>query len=121
MEVIMANCFAVQDPIFQRAMRLITSIANSQSPLVSTSFDHNYETGDYVRFSIPTDYGMQQIMRNENPFLITVVSPTTFTIDIDTTRFDIFTDVSTSAPQCAQVLPVGEVASKFTSATRNTL
>jgi len=117
----MANCFAKVNPIFQRAMRLIIGITNEQVPTVTTSFSHNYETGDFVRFSIPVAYGIQQIMRNVDPLEITVTSSTTFTIPLDTSRFDPFIDASIASEQCAQVLPVGEISSKLTSATQNVL
>jgi hypothetical protein len=47
---------------------------------------------------------------------ITVVTPTTFTINLDTTNFDHFITAGS-----AQVIPVGEVNSMLTAATQNVL
>lgn len=61
---------------------LITSITKSATaPLVTTATNHNLVTGNVVTFSNlyqTTTTGMQQIANI--PFYVTVVSPTTFTI-----------------------------------------
>ena len=119
----MPRCYAYPTPPFQRAMRLITAITQAANALVTTSFAHNYETGDIVRFNIPVACGMQQI--NQLTGTITVNGATTFLVDIDTTFFDSFS-IPVVAPTdktniCAQVTPVGEVNSKLTSATQNVL
>lgn len=89
---------------------------------MTTSFDHNYETGDIVRLKIPNGWGMTQA--NDQKGTITVMSPTTFTIDIDTTMYDQFVTPPNPSPFVlarAQVVPVGEINSKLTSATQNVL
>lgn len=79
---------AYKNPIFQKAMRIITAITNASQASVTTSFAHNYITGMIVRLNIPLGYGMQQANQLYAP--ITVTSTTTFTIDIDSTDMDPF-------------------------------
>ncbi len=116
------NGYAYRFPTFQPAMRLVVAITNAAAAQVTTSFEHNYETGDIVRLIVPDGYGMVQV--NGLKGTIEVNSPTTFLIDIDTTYFDPFVIPPDPSPQVitvAQVVPIGEVNSKLTQATRNVL
>lgn len=118
----MSFCYANPNPIFQPAMRLITAITNASYATVTTSFAHQYRTGLIVRLDIPVACGMQQA--NTLTGNIVVVSPSVFTINIDTTTFDPFSipvDVSPHVDTCAQVVPVGELNELLTEATRNIL
>ena len=114
--------YAVSDPIYQPAMRVITAITNANPAAVTTSFAHDYLDGLIVRLHIPTGYGMLQA--NELVGTVTVTGATTFTLDIDTTAFDAFTSPVGSPwyiNSYASVIPVGEINSLLTQATRNTL
>lgn len=116
------NGFAYPFPIFQRAMRLVTNITNATTAAVTTSFDHQYETGDIVRLYVPKGWGMFQM--NHKMGTIAVTSPTSFDIDIDSVNFDVFVvppDPSPLIAGVACVVPVGEINSKLTSATQNVL
>lgn len=116
------NGYAYQFPTYQPAMRLVTDITRAVNASVTTSFAHNYETGDIVRLIVPDGWGMFQA--NGKLGTITVTAPTTFTIDIDSTMFDPFVTPPNPSPEVisvAQVVPVGEVNSKLTQATRNVL
>lgn len=75
-------------PIFQRAMRVISNITNAYPAAVTTTTNHQYVTGMYIRLNIPDGFGMQQA--NQLYSKITVTGDTTFTIDIDTTLMDPF-------------------------------
>lgn len=116
--------FAIENPTYQPAMRIIASITRATNALVATSFNHDYITGTIVRIVIPripynsTGLGMQQI--NEQEGTITVTSPTTFTIDINTTTYDAFNDPGTF-DQRAQVVPIGEINEILTASTVNVL
>ena len=113
--------YANPTPIFQPAMRLITAITQANPAVVTTSFDHDYITGTVVRLNIPPACGMQQA--NQLTGAISVISPTTFSIDIDTTQFAPFV-IPTFTPHvnsAAQVIPVGEVNAILTAATQNVL
>lgn len=75
-------------PVFQRAMRVIESITNAYPAVVTTTTNHQYITGMIIRLNIPSGYGMQQV--NQQQGLITVLTDTTYSIDIDTTLMDPF-------------------------------
>lgn len=111
-------CWAIESPVFQPARRLIVAITGTNPAIVTTSFDHDYITGEIVRLFIPLEYGMQQIHNRSG--MITVTGATTFTIDIDSTTYDIFA-VPVVSDQCAQVLPIGEINSMLRAAVKNVL
>lgn len=75
-------------PVFQRAMRVISTITNSNPAIITTSTNHQYITGMICRLNIPKGFGMQQV--NQQQGEIVVLSDTTFSIDIDTTLMDPF-------------------------------
>ena len=79
---------AIEYPVFQPAMRIITAITNAVEAMVTTSFDHQYVNGMQVRLLIPYYYGMVQA--NGKAGTITVINGTQFTIDLDTTLYDPF-------------------------------
>ena len=84
----------------------VSDISRTNPGVVTTTQDHGYDSGLFVRFYFPIKFGMTQV--NGNIYEITVLSPTTFEIDVDTTNFDTFAVISSS--QSPQVIPVGEVA-----------
>ncbi len=118
----MGRCFAYPNPIFQPAMRLIAAITNANPAVVTTTFAHLYLTGLIVRLDLPPAVGMPQA--NGMTGTITVLSPTTFSINIDTTLFTPFAIPAMPGPHediCAQVVPVAEVNSSLVQAVQNIL
>lgn len=118
----MARFNAETDPTFQRAMRLISAITNANPAQVTTTFDHDYGTGDIVRITVPRWFGMTQAHQLEGE--ITVTGTDTFTINIDTTHFDTFAipaPVPWYVNSYPQVTPVGEISENLGGATQNTL
>jgi len=118
----MPRCYAIPNPTFQPAMRLIASITQSLPATVTTTFDHLYVSGTIVRLDIPVADGMQQANQFVGPIVVT--GSTTFTIDLDTTNFEPFAIPVSPGPHediCAQVVPVGELNEQLTAAVRNTL
>lgn len=113
----MANNGAVPRPIFQPAMRAVTNITNAYPCEVTTSFAHDYFTGDIIRIVIPQGWGMQQI--NQQASAIVVTGNDTFEMNIDTTNYDVFEDPNNG--QFAQAIPFAEVNSTVYGATENTL
>lgn len=113
--------YAVEDPIYQPAMRIIDSITNAFPCVVTTSFDHDYITGTIVRLDIAPGYGMAQANQQFGP--ITVTSSTTFSMPIDTTWYDAFAAPVTYplTAQKSQCVPFGEVNEILTAATVNVL
>lgn len=75
-------------PIFQRAMRVISTVTNANPAAITTTTNHQYISGMIVRLNIPRGFGMQQA--NQKYGEITVTGNTTFTIDIDTIGMDAF-------------------------------
>lgn len=118
----MSTCIAIQNPVFKPAMRLIAAITNSNPMLVTTTFAHGYVSGTIVRLDIPPADGMQQADQSTGAILVT--SPTTFTMEIDSTHYDVFA-IPVSPPPfvntCAQVVPIGEINQILTAAVRNVL
>lgn len=116
------QCYAVTNPIFYPAMRIITAITTSNPASVTTSFAHQYMDGLVVRIDVPIACGMQQI--NGITGAIVVTSPTTFNFAVDSTQFTPFAIPVSPPPSvniCAQVVPVGEINETLINATQNTL
>jgi hypothetical protein len=119
------NSYANPNPIYQPAMRIITAISNSNPVSVTTSFAHQYNTGLIVRLDIPLNYGMQTLNQQFGP--LTVTSPTTFTLPIDTSSTMLFAPFAVPANNPghnytdAQVVPIGSISSDIYLATRNIL
>jgi hypothetical protein len=103
-------------------MRLITAITQGLPAQVTTSFAHQYVTGTIVRLDIPPADGMQEL--TGQTATITVNSPTTFLIPIDTTNYTPFA-IPVSPPAttqvCAMVVPIGEDNAILTAAVQNVL
>ena len=114
--------YADPNPEFQPAMRVITGITNANPTSITTSFAHQYQTGLIVRIYIPLHYGMDLLNQQYGP--ITVTSPTTFTMPIDTTGFAPFVTPALNPGHNytgPQVVPIGNVNSSIYLATRNVL
>lgn len=88
--------------------RIITSITNSNPALITTLVPHGYSSGFNVRIFFPSPFGkafgMTQIAGQTG--VITVLSPTTFSITIDSRDYDPFFIGTTL--ETAQVLPIGQ-------------
>ena len=100
---------------FVPSRQQISAITNANPAVVTTTQAHGYLTGLFVRFYFPINFGMMQV--NGNVYQITVLSPTTFAINADSTNFDVF--AITSAVQVPEVIPVGEVTQILTMAVDN--
>ena len=120
----MNQCIALPFPVFQPAMRLITAITNSFPAVITTSFAHQYVSGTIIRLDIPPVDGMQQANQFVGPILVT--SPTTFTMNLDTTNFTPFvipapSDENFHLLTCAQAVPIAENNDILTAAVQNVL
>lgn len=112
----------VLNPYFRPGAFDIAAITNAELPTVTTTTDHNYTNGQWVRLYIPHDFGMEQA--NFRQGIITVTGATTFTITIDTTLFDPFVIPAFDplvTPTPAQCVSIGEIASTLEGAFRNIL
>ncbi|HXB12248.1 MAG TPA: ubiquitin-activating E1 FCCH domain-containing protein [Bacteroidia bacterium] len=133
----MANTgyFAIINPVYTPATRLVISITNgnpatvttgtvttSGGNIVTTASAHGYVTGTIVRINTSSVYGMGQI--NQQTAAIVVTGDTTFTIAIDTTNYDTFSIPSTIPAHTnnfPNVVPIGEINSILTASVQNIL
>ena len=100
---------------FVPSRQQVSAITNANPAVVTTTQNHGYATGLFVRFYFPINFGMMQI--NGNVYEIEVLSPTTFAINADSTNFDVFSISSTV--QVPEVIPVGEVTNILSMAVDN--
>jgi hypothetical protein len=120
----MSTWYGVTTPSFQPAMRVITNITQSNPAIITTGINHLYINDMVVRIdmypqflnkgSAAANNGMIQM--NQQFGTITVLSPTTFAIPIDSTNFDAF--VLAPIPT-AQAVPIAEANSILTAAVQN--
>lgn len=124
----MAYYGAIENPVYAPAVRNILSITQASQAVITTTFDglvagdHGYVSGTIVRIIVPENFGMQQINKLSGP--ITVLSPSTFSIPINTLSFDAFSippfnPGKNGTP--AQVVPFGELNRQLTASFRNIL
>jgi len=95
-------------------MRIITAITNANPCVITTSLPHQYENGLIVRVNITPKHGMFQI--NQQTGIVTKLSDTTFSLNIDSSAYDPFTIPSLLNYTCSQITPVGEIT-VFTDAS----
>lgn len=104
-----------QTPKYNPSKKLIASITRATDALVTTTTEHEFNTGLVVRLYVPEACGMFQIDRMVAQ--ITVVDSYSFNIGIDTTQFDAFfippfLPTAGGVPEhynvLAEVLPIGE-------------
>lgn len=100
---------------FVPSRQQVSAITRANPGVVTTTQNHGYATGLFVRFYFPINFGMMQV--NGNVYQITVLTPTTFAIDADTTNFDTF--AITSTVQVPEVIPVGEASNTLAMAADN--
>lgn len=112
--------FALENPTYGPAMRLISNITNGNPASVTTTFNHGYITGMIVRLNVPRNFGMYEVNQLYAP--ITVTGNTTFTIELDTTRMSSYNaPVQMYERHTSYVTPIGEVNAILTAATKNLL
>lgn len=109
--------------VYKPAVRDISAITQTDPVVVTTTFAHSYLSGLILRLYIPTPYGMQQLNRQKG--VITVTSPTTFTMPFNGTIVDPFV-IPTEPPNfpegnVAQSVPIGEEADMLTQSFVNIL
>lgn len=93
----------------------ISSITNANPAVVTTTQNHGYQAGLYIRLVYPVTFGMEQLI--DQVFLATILSPDSFSIPIDTTTFEPYN--SATSFQVGQVIPVGEISSTLANAEKN--
>lgn len=101
--------------VFVPMIALISNISNANPAVVTTTANNNYLPGLYVRITIPYTGCMDQLAGTIWP--ITILSPTTFSIPVNTTNYIPFVDLS--PVQQAQVVPVSEYTGTLVNAVDN--
>jgi hypothetical protein len=107
----------VTTPTWKPLQKAVTSITVANPGVATTSTAHGYSDGLIVRFEFFDNYGMFQVLGNQ--YTITVLTPTTFSLNASTLGFDPF--VISSTTQTPQVVPVGEIATTLQNLEQNTL
>lgn len=108
--------------IFQPSVKVISAITNANPAAITTTDTHSYMDGMIVRIIVPQACGMRQMDNKSGT--ITCTGTNTFTINIDSTRFDVFSVPvlpDHNIDTVSLVIPIGEVASTTLGATHNTL
>ena len=99
----------------------IFHITSSNPAVVLTTQPHGYNSTLSVRIFFPPtqNFGMSEVMNKL--FQITVLTPSSFSIPVDTTPFDPFVVVvaPNGTQQVPQVIPVSEIGQTFSQATMN--
>lgn len=105
---------------FAPAFYYVSNITSANPAVVTTTTNHNFQTGMVARLRIPFSYGMQQI--NNRIFSVTVLSATTISlqytqapnaINVDSTSFDPY--VNAGEKNTPQIIAVGSGATPVTN------
>jgi len=114
--------YSFVNPVYKPAMRVIAGITNAPMATVTTTVNHGYLIGTIVRLDIAPTGGMLQA-NQQTGTILSVPTPTTFTLNLNTTSFDAFTVPSVFPPPYndSQVVPIGEDNSILTAAVVNAL
>ena len=95
----------------------IASITQANPCVITTTQNHGYMAGLFVRLIFPGDtlnWGMQPLHNQDFP--ITITGAATFSIPVNSTGFNAF---NTQANQFAQAVPTGENALTLVNAVHN--
>lgn len=105
--------------IFTPGRRIVANITAADPAVVTTLVDHGYSTGDIVRLSVPAGCGMTSM--NSREARITVLTASTFSLNIDSTAFGAFAfPLPAAVPFTpAVVTPVGEITASLLNPLRD--
>lgn len=110
--------FYETNPTYAPIMMPVTGISKANPAVITTFAASGYLNGAIVRINVPLGFGMRQM--DQLTGTVTVITPTTFSVDIDASLFDPFV-TPTPRYQQSSVVNVGEVSTKLDSAVRNIL
>lgn len=97
------NIFNYQPRVFD-----IAAIVLGTTTLVTTTVNHNYVVGQYVRLLIPSTYGSVQL--NEQPgFVTSIPAANEVVIDINSTNANAFIPSPSYGPTPPQIVAIGDV------------
>lgn len=101
---------------FYPLANIISAISNANPVVVTTLNPHGYKSGNIVR--IVTTYNGTMPEINGQSGLAVVLSPTTFSLPINSTSYGAFT-YFTQWSKVAQVIPIAEVNATLQNAEVN--
>ncbi len=84
----------------------LSNVSKANPATVTTTENHSYVVSQEVQFFIPQQWGMRQL-NTLTGYVLSVPTPTTFTVNIDTTFFDAFV---TPTPPMYVVIDPAQVA-----------
>lgn len=108
--------------LFYPSNRVIANITQAANGVVTTLVDHGYASGQRLRMKVPATNGMVELDNRE--VTITVLSASTFSIDVNTIGMTAFRFPLPAIAPCtpAEVVPVGtspSLVTNLTGATQN--
>jgi len=101
---------------FYPLANIISTISNANPVVVTTLNAHGYQSGNIIR--IVTTYNGTMPEIDGKYGLATVLSPTTFSLPIDSTNFGAFT-YYTQWVKVAQAIPISELNNTLTNSEQN--
>jgi hypothetical protein len=89
--------------VFYPAVAYINAITQAQNAVVTFTANHDYTVGENIGFRVTKPFGMFEI--NQMIGLVLAITPTTVTVNIDTSNFTPFSYASintagTTPPTC---------------------
>lgn len=114
----------IANPLMIPAVRDIVAITRADPGVITTNIPHGYLSNWWIRLIIPHGFGMTAL--NKRKFIITVLSPTTFSVPLSTLDLDPFVippygpDTSPKYGTPAQAVPIGEISTTLAGSERNT-
>lgn len=104
--------------------RLITAVTAGVTTEVQMSVTHGFVVGQIVSFVVPSVFGMTQLDGLQGQITAINTTTNTITVDIDSSGFTAFAFPTSAVAALgftpAQVIPLGEVATILTGASRST-
>ena len=100
------NIFLAPSPVAPHFL-LITDITNAVNAQVTVSTTNLYVVGQLVHFFVPFDYGMEQIDSLTGKILTVDSTNLIFTVNINTTQFDVWVTPASGEPAPASISPAG--------------
>lgn len=94
---------------------IVSNITRANPGVVTTSSPNGYLSGLFVRIVCPVSIGMNEVLNQT--LRITVLTPNTFSIGVNTSNFTSF--ALSKASQSVQVIPVGNESPGLLESEKN--
>lgn len=95
---------------FRPGAYFITAVSKGSTTAITTNVANQYVIGQQVRFVIPNTYRMIQL-DEQIGYVQSIISPTSFVVDIDTSQYNSFDPSPTYGPTKPQVMAIGDINS----------